>query len=241
LTETERNIGKRYKDCWDKNKFSWEDKMDNFAKYVQLPNLFKFLGKFELFKKILNIEGSIVEGGVFQGGGMMSWAKISSILEPASIFRRVYGFDTFEGYPQISDKDFLPIGARVKSGDYYCDSYDELKEIIKIYNSSRPSNYAEKVFLIKGDACKAIPAFVKDNPYVAISLLYLEFDLYEPTKVAIKYLYPRIPKGGIIGFGDFNKPGYPGVTIAVMEELGIGNLKFQKFNFDSNLSYAIKE
>ena len=31
----------------------------------------------------------------------MSWAKFSSILEPVNFMRRIYGSDTFSGFPKF--------------------------------------------------------------------------------------------------------------------------------------------
>ena len=58
--------------------------------------------------------------------------------------------------------------------------------------------------MIKGDATKTIPKFVKENPYLIIALLYLDFDIYEPTKVALEHLLQLVPKGGIVGLDEIN-------------------------------------
>jgi hypothetical protein len=55
------------------------------------------------------VKGSIVECGVFKGFGLMSWAKLSAMLEPENFTRRIYGFDTFEGFTALSDKDNNPV------------------------------------------------------------------------------------------------------------------------------------
>jgi len=46
------------------------EKLSNFSKYVQRQTLTRFLSKYELFKNVLNVHGSIVEGGVLFGGGL---------------------------------------------------------------------------------------------------------------------------------------------------------------------------
>lgn len=45
------------------------EKLENFCKYVPRQTLTTFISKYELFKKIINIHGSIVECGVYLGGG----------------------------------------------------------------------------------------------------------------------------------------------------------------------------
>ena len=52
------------------------------------------------------IEGNIVEGGVYAGQGLMTWAQLSAIFEPiGGTFREIIGFDTFDGFPSIDAKD----------------------------------------------------------------------------------------------------------------------------------------
>src|SRR5262245_40486861 len=50
------------------------EKLENFAKYVPRQNLGRFLARYEIFKLIKDIQGSIVECGVLFGGGLMSFA-----------------------------------------------------------------------------------------------------------------------------------------------------------------------
>jgi hypothetical protein len=80
---------------------------------------------------------------------------------------------------------------------------------------NRPVGHVPKVELVKGDANITIPKYIEDNPHVVVSLLYLDFDIYEPTKTALKYFIPRMPKGSIIAFDELNSPHWPGGTIAV--------------------------
>ena len=48
-----------------------------------------------------------------------------------------------------------------------------------------------------------------------------------------------MPKGAIIAFDEMNHPDWPGETLAILEEIGINNLKIKRFSFDSVRSYAI--
>lgn len=95
--------------------------------------------------------------------------------------------------------------------------------------------------LIVGDACHTIPKYVADNPQTIISLLYLDFDLYEPTKVALENLVPLVPKGGIVGFDELNRSKWSGETQAFKEVLGVSNTRLKRFYFDAHVSYYIVE
>ncbi len=65
---------------------------------------------------------------------------------------------------------------------------------------------SRRVQLVKGDAVKTIPKFVNDNPHVLVSLLFMDFDLYEPTRVALEHFLPRMPRGAIVAFDEARQP-----------------------------------
>src|SRR5262249_31003077 len=77
------------------------EKIENFAKHAPRQNLARFLARYEIFRLIKENRGSIVECGVQFGGGLMSFAKLSAILEPYNFQRRIIGFDTFTDFPTI--------------------------------------------------------------------------------------------------------------------------------------------
>jgi len=221
--------------------FSNVEKLQNFAKYVPVQDLRRFLCRHELFSKILTVHGSIVECGVLYGGGLMSWAQLSEVYEPLNHLRNIVGFDTFKGFVSVSEKDKSGTAEQGRNGGLACDSYADLQESIKLYNQNRFLNHIEKVKLVKGDIASSLPAYLEKNPHLVVSLLYLDFDIYEPTVVALKHLLPRIPKGGIIAFDELNHEVWPGETIAVMEEIGLNKLRIQRFPFGSTMSYAVME
>jgi len=218
------------------------DKIDAFPKYATRQSIAKFLTKYEIFKKIKNVNGSIVECGVLHGGGLMAWAKLSSILEPVNHTRRVIGFDTFEGFTSVSEKD-TKTGNSIHFGEGRMEgsSYEELKKVIEMYDINRPLNHIPKVELVKGDILKTAPTFLETHPHFVVSLLYLDVVIYEPTKAALEVFLPRMVKGSIIAFDELNADVYPGETLAVDEVVGLKNLKIRRFEFDSYVSYAILE
>ena len=221
--------------------FSNVEKLQNFAKYVPVQDLRRFLCRQELFSKILTVHGSIVECGVLYGGGLMSWAQLSEVYEPLNHLRNIIGFDTFSGFVSIADQDKSGTAAQNCQGGLACDSYVDLQASIELYNQNRFLNHIEKVRLGKGDIATSLPAYLEKNPHLVVSLLYLDFDIYEPTVVALKHLLPRIPKGGIIAFDELNHEVWPGETIAVMEGIGLNKLRIQRFPFGSTMSYAVME
>jgi hypothetical protein len=108
-----------------------ETKLENFPKYVRRQHLKRFIAMYELFKLILPVKGSIVECGVFRGFSVMAWAKLSTILEPENLTRRIYGFDSFGGFPSVSAEDRAGAGIATP-GDFQTTSYEELLELIRV-------------------------------------------------------------------------------------------------------------
>jgi len=216
------------------------DKLRSFPKYVPVAEINRFLAKNKLFEKILNIHGSIVECGVFMGGGLMTWASLSAIYEPLNHIRKIVGFDTFDGFIEVDEKDKGTIenSAAVRGG-LKVSSYEDILECIRVFDLYRPLGHIQKVELVKGDVLKSLPKYIEANQHLIVSLLYLDFDLYEPTKFAIENLLPRMPKGAIIAFDQLNQKFWPGETLALLETIGLNNLKIERFIFQPQISYAV--
>ncbi|MEO7966932.1 MAG: TylF/MycF/NovP-related O-methyltransferase [Gemmatimonadaceae bacterium] len=241
-TAAEQQVGPNVERIFGANTAdSVEVKLENFPKYVRRQHLKRFLALYEVFKRILPVKGSIVECGVFRGFGVMSWAKLSAILEPENLTRRIYGFDTFAGFPSVSDVHDQSRFQVSERGDLAADSYDELQLLIAEHDRDRFLGHMQKVQLVRGDLVKTIPAFVEANKHLLVSLLFLDVDLYEPTRVAIESFLPRMPKGAIIAFDELDNPIWPGETLALLDTLGCGRLRLERLEWDPYISFAVIE
>lgn len=223
---------------------SFTEKLENFAKYVPRQNLARFLVRYELFKQVHEVQGSIVECGVLFGGGLMSFANLSAILEPYNFQRRIIGFDTFEGFPGLAPEDLQGKpdrkSAHLKTGGFAApDAYQDLLKSVELFNANRFLNHFPKVEVVKGDFAETSARYLQDHPHLVISCLYLDFDIYAPTKIAIERFLPRIPKGGIVVFDELNEEAFPGETQAVMACMPLSGLRVRRFPFEPRISYAV--
>lgn len=234
--EVGKNIERIFSECAD----PVDIKLQNFPKYVRRQHLKRFLAMYELFKLALPVKGSVVECGVFRGFGLMSWAKLSAILEPENLTRRIYGFDTFEGFPTVGDKDQSGFAAP-KVGELSSSSHDELMQLIAEYDRDRFLGHIPKVELVAGDITKSAPAFVESHPHLVVSLLFIDCDLYEPTRAALAAFLPRMPKGAIIAFDELDNPIWPGETLAALDSKVLSGLRLRRFEWDPYISYAVIE
>ena len=238
-TASEVASASRVSEIFAANRDGVATKLDNFPKYVRRVPLKRFLAMYEIYKRILQIKGSIVECGVFRGFGLMSWAKLSAILEPENLTRRIYGFDTFAGFPSLSAADASRNPSSTnRVGDLTADSYAELLELIQEYDKDRYLGHIPKVELVKGDIVDTAPRFVEGHPHAVVSLLFLDCDLFEPTVAALKAFRPLMPKGGIIAFDELDNPKWPGETQALLRELGINKIRLERLPWDPYIAFG---
>jgi len=220
-----------------KSKSPIQYKIQNFPKYLKRQTLSKILVRYELFKKQLKVKGSIIECGVHEGFGIMSWGHFSSILEPYNYHRKIIGFDTFKGFPDISKKDKKTGYSKKGAFKEKYNTYEDLKLAIKNFDSDRFLNKKEKIELVKGDANVTIPRFIKKNKHLVISLLWLDFDIYKPTKTALNFFIPKMAKGSLVVFDELNNPMWPGETTAFFELNKIKYRKLEIFEFEPNVAF----
>lgn len=239
-SQTERDVGRNIERIFNDSVDPVEVKLQNFPKYVRRQHLKRFLALYELFKLVLPVKGSVIECGVFRGFGLMSWAKLSAMLEPENLTRRIYGFDSFEGFPSISDKDRSRL-ADPNPGELAASSYEELVGLIREYDSDRFLGHIGKVELIRGNISETIPAFLETHPHLLVSLLFLDCDLYEPTKAAIEGFLPRMTPGSVVAFDELDNPIWPGETLAAIETGLARKLKLRRFEWDPYIAYGIIE
>jgi len=216
------------------------DKLVDFPKYVPNNAIARFLARYEIFKLCLDVHGVVVECGVLSGTGVMTFSQISSILEPYNQSRTIIGFDTFKGFPEISPKDRKGSSENLFVGAYAEDTYEDIMECSRIHEGFRLLNRKPQVELIRGDICRTVPDYISNNPHVVVSMLYLDCDLYEPTKTALEHFTPRMPKGAVIVFDELCFKEFPGETLALLDTIGIPSLRIRRLPY-TKISYAVLE
>jgi len=213
----------------------------NLGLFVKRQELTKFLFFYELYKKILDVHGIIIEFGSRWGQNLITLTNLRSILEPYNYSRKILGFDTFEGFKNTSEKDgnheVIKEGAFSTSNNY--EKY--IEKIINYHETESPLSHIDKHEIIKGDAGIEFPKYLDTHPETIIAMAYFDFDIYNPTKNCLELIKNHITKGTIIGFDELNDPNFPGATKALKEVLNIQNYSIRRFNFCGIQSYLIVE
>jgi len=218
---------------------SVSDKLDAFPKFASRQALAKFLARYEIFKQILAVNGSIIECGVLHGGGLLTWAKLSAIFEPSNHTRRIIGFDTFTGFPSVHASDLSGDSSHVAVGGLRGSTLADVSAAVELFDLNRPIAHIPKIELVAGNLCSTAGIYLRSNEHLVVGLLYLDVDLYEPTKAALEAFLPRMPRGAVLAFDELNAKTFPGETRAVQEAIGLANLKIRRFPFDPYISFAI--
>jgi O-methyltransferase len=150
-----------------------------------------------------NIKGDFVECGVWKGGSSMLIAL--TLLQKGITNRNIYLYDTFEGMSAPTDADVAHSGEsagkllseqdKAKADSVWCYS-----PIDAVKANLLSTGYPEKhLFFVKGKVEDTLPITVPS----IISLLRLDTDWYESTKIEMEVLYPLLEKQGILIIDDF--------------------------------------
>lgn len=130
---------------------------DSPMPYLDRRMVSLIMTRMELFKKILTVQGCVVECGVYKGNSLMTFFHLSNILEPNNFNRKIIGFDTFSGFPTFN----LLKDPNGKLGHLSDTNLEMLKKIILTQEEDKFIPHMKKVELIEGDAMETIPAYVK--------------------------------------------------------------------------------
>jgi hypothetical protein len=191
----------------------------------------------DLYQKIVDVPGVICEFGVQYGATLARLINLRGIYEPYNHSRKIFGFDTFDGFSQVDAKD----GPNSKIGDYAVPkNYEEtLEEILGIHESLSPISHIKKFELIKGDASKTIDPWLENNTHAIVAMAIFDMDVYKPTKDVLEKIIPRLTKGSLLVFDELNSPVFPGETIAINEVLGLNNISLKRHPHQPYCAWAI--
>lgn len=213
----------------------------NMGLYVRSTTLAKILYLNELYQAIRSLPGIVVEFGVWWGANLALFESFRSVYEPYNWTRKVVGFDTFQGYPSISEKDgtssYAAVGGYTVSKGYE----DYLQKLLSAHEADNVMAHLKKHELVKGDVVETISRYLVDNPQTIIALAYFDLALYEPTKKCLEAIRPYLVRGSVLAMDELNSAEFPGETIAVREVLGMDKYRVVRSQFLPDRSYIIIE
>ena len=185
---------------------------NNLKSNVVMPNTMTTRGKVEDLDLHIstivqeNIDGDFVECGTYRGGLA---ALMLGHIQFSNLEKKLYVYDTFEGMAEPTDKDIS-----VKNEIALAEFQNTKNEITGYANWCRATidiihstlnlvtkNWPEQVFLIKGKVEDTL-TFEKNLPE-KISLMRLDTDWYESTKIELETFYNKLSIGGVVIIDDY--------------------------------------
>ena len=215
--------------------------MANLALYINRQTLSRLMFVHEIYKQIIGVHGIVIEFGCRWGRNLALFESFRGMYEPFNFTRRIIGFDTFAGFPQVSREDGKDdIVAR---GHYsVTQGYETyLDEILDYHERESPISHIRKYEIIKGDASKEIGSYLERHQETIVALAYFDMDLYEPTRNCLLAIKDRLTRGSILVFDEINHERFPGETLALQEVVGLGKYPIRRLPFNATTSYLVIE
>jgi len=195
--------------------------VNNFSLLYDVRQLSLSNYLFLQYKKISNIEGNIVEFGVGKG---RSFLFLSSFVYLSGDNREVWGFDSFEGFPDPSEYD---MGERnPKIGEWSGTSISDVSSVLKVAGLSEKWIKNNTVF-IKGFFEDTVEKYSGEK----IALLHIDVDLYDSYKVVLENMFDFVVPGGLVLFDEYNEDKWPGAKKAIDEFVSKKNFKLEQDKF----------
>lgn len=201
--------------------------IDNLPLYLGRKQLMDVLALDGLYRGILNLPGVIMEFGVRWGRHLGTLTALRAIHEPYNVHRRVVGFDTFTGFPDVSEVDRVSRHAKPGGLAVTPDYENHLGRVIAAHESADALGHVRRTLWRTGDVRQTLPAYLADNPQTIVAFAYFDLDLYEPTRAALATIVPYLTTGSVLAFDQLGHAKWPGETLALRETLGRSDLSLQ--------------
>ena len=172
-------------------------------------------------------EGAYAECGVFQGTTLFT---VATFLRNMGSDRRLYGFDSFGGFPdcgidyrdapnffaELLDKELITEEhyreAAERTADFTDSDHLQGEYFLDVKSVFDIAERFDNLRLVKGAFADSLKDF--DEP---IAVLFLDCDLYRSYIDCLGALYDKVVPGGVVIFDEYYSLKYPGACWAVAE------------------------
>jgi len=189
--------------------------LDLFMVYSSRRAFIRQMAHYELFKLTTELPGHYLDFGVYFGRSYFTWHKYLELLTPTATHKKVFGFDTFSGFPDLAEEDGVEdLSVQKSAGGLNATSFlEELRLLIDLHNNDGviPSNRGS---LVIGNIAETLPAWIAENPEVRFCLINIDVDIYEPTSAILNNCWDRLVPGGVLILDEYATSKWPGETRA---------------------------
>ncbi|MEV6926521.1 class I SAM-dependent methyltransferase [Dactylosporangium sp. NPDC051485] len=202
--------------------------IDNLPVYLRRQQLSDLLAMDRLYQVAMPVPGVFMEFGVLHGRHLATLTALRGIYEPYNSVRRIIGFDTFTGFPDISPVDQVSASAVVGRFATETDFPQHLRDVLAAHELGEPMGHIQRTLVMEGDVRETLPRYLADNPETVIAMAYFDLDLYDSTRETLKLVLPYLSKGSILAFDELNHPKWPGETAALRDVLDLSQVRLHQ-------------
>jgi hypothetical protein len=209
-----------------------DELMTNLGLYIRGSALVKLLVLNDLYTRIKDLPGVIVEFGTWWGQNMVLFENLRAIYEPFNKTRQIIGFDTFEGYQGFSAHD--EAGDVFDEGGYSVGGqYKQyLERLLEVHEGNNVLGHIRGLHsLVAGDVTETAPRYFEERPELTVALAYFDMGLYRPTKAALEAIRPHLVPGSVLLLDEFSWSEAKGEAVAFKEVFADGGYKIEKSVF----------
>jgi hypothetical protein len=149
----------------------------------------------ELYRKVSQLEGSVVKCGVTEEG-IKQFAMLTKLMGVNTI-QNVIAFERTPTPGRVTNtkKGFSNPEATIQT---------RLHQEQFLKKACRKETINDIDF-ITGNLNDSIPNYVMENPEMKIAYLTIDFDEYESTLTSLQFFYPRLVHGGLLILDNYYK------------------------------------
>jgi len=219
-----------------------DEKERSLGLFLRGSLLARLLAICDIYRKIVQIPGSILDLGTWRGQTAVVCENFRAIFEPLHFNRRIICFDTFEGYVGFSDKDKATDLHRDGTYSVGSDYADYLSNLLVLHEKSNAmGHFNGKHTVIKGDCRGTVPDFFGKNPSEFVALAFFDLNSYDPTAEAFELVWQRLVPGGIAAFWQLTRDAIPAEGRVYIENiLNAYKHKIHRSDVYPGLCYIIK-
>ncbi len=188
--------------------------------FVRGSLLARMLAVAELYQRITTLPGVVMDIGTWRGQTAVLCENLRAIYEPLNFTRRIFAFDTFEGYAGFGEKDqpsdLHRDGSYATGGDYA----GYLRELLLLHEQSNAMGHNHgKHQVIAGDCRQTIPDFFAQQTHECVALAFFDLNAHAPTKEAFEAVYARMVPGAIAAFWQLTRSATPAEGQVYVQEI----------------------
>lgn len=189
-----------------------EEQERSLGLFLRGSLLARLLAISEIYQQIVPLPGAVLDIGTWRGQTAVVCENLRAIYEPLHFNRRIYAFDTFEGYQGFSGSDkateLHQNGTYGVGGESYAELLRTLLDLHERSNAMGDKNHG-KHSVVMGDCVQTVARVLQEQAHEVIALAFFDVNSVQPTEKTFELIWDRVVEGGIVAFWQLTRNTIP--------------------------------